>query len=351
MLKKSVYKFKAVGLLFSMVFLAGCQNFKTNEHLDMAYESINELEYDTALLHIQDALDNGEDERLVLRAKGITCLGMGDYTEAINSFEKSLSLSNGIIEKMDIDINYYLATAYYKSGNLDEAIKIYDTILSIYKNEVDARFLRGILYAQKNELELAKNDFDKAISLAPNDYEMLIKIYQILFENGYKDVGLNYLQDALGSGSKKMSNYEKGQISFYLEDYESAKTYLEKAVEEVGESAALFLGRTYELLGDTNYAVSVYSSYIGTGDASAEIYNQLGLCKMNMMDYEGALTAFQQAMQRENCNITQSLKFNEIVAYEHLGNFDKAKSLMDVYIRNYPDDEAAKKEAQFLKTR
>lgn len=340
-----------VVLVSLMIMLTGCSTQKAGENIKLSYEDIEALEYDDALTHLDDAQANGEDERLIYRARGIAYLGKGSYEESISSFEKSLSLSKGIAEKMDVDMNYYLATAYYKNGNKEEAVKIYDTILNLYSNEVNAYFLRGIIYAQMENLDQAKSDFDKAVSLAPNDYDMLIKIYQILFENGYKDVGLSYLKDALENGTKKMSNYEKGQISFYLEDYESAKTYLEKAVEEVGESAALFLGRTYELLGDTNYAISVYSSYIGTGDASAEIYNQMGLCKMKMMDYEGALGAFQQAMQRENCTIMQSLKFNEIVAYEHLGNFEKAKSLMSAYLRAYPDDSEAKRENDFLKSR
>ena len=47
----------------------------------------------------------------------------------------------------------------------------------------------------------------------------------------------------------------------------------------------------------------------------------------------------------------QVLLFNEIVAYEHLGEFEKATSLMKEYLVAYPDDELAIREFEFLSTR
>ena len=47
----------------------------------------------------------------------------------------------------------------------------------------------------------------------------------------------------------------------------------------------------------------------------------------------------------------QTLRYNQIVAYERAGDFAKAKSLMNAYLSSYPDDEAAQREAVFLSTR
>ena len=107
---------------------------------------------------------------------------------------------------------------------------------------------------------------------------------------------------------------------------------------------------TYEKLGDYNYACSLYNNYLLT-EEDATLYNQLGMCKLQMEEYEEALAAFQTGMQLENCPCLQSLKFNEIVAYEYLGEFQKAAILMDSYMLTYPDDEDAKREQEFLKTR
>ena len=60
---------------------------------------------------------------------------------------------------------------------------------------------------------------------------------------------------------------------------------------------------------------------------------------------------FEEAISIPNNSMLQTLKFNEIVCYEHLGQFERARGLMDIYINNYPDDENARDEYTFLKTR
>ena len=273
------------------------------------------------------------------------------YPEAVEAFLTSLNHSNGLIENMDYDINYYLATAYYKQGDYDNAIAVYDAIIAMKKDEKDAFYFRGAAYTEKDEIEEAQQSFDAAIAAAPSDYDRIIDIYCILNEHGYKEIGTAYLQTAMENDTKKMTNYEKGRISYYLEDYENARTYLEKARDEKGYEAVLFLGKTYETLGDNNYAISVYNTYLESNPDAAQVWNQLGLCKLNMEDNEGALQAFQTAMQIENNGMMQTLKMNEIIAYEHLHEYKKASVLMESYLKSYPDDETAQREYLFLKTR
>ena len=56
-------------------------------------------------------------------------------------------------------------------------------------------------------------------------------------------------------------------------------------------------------------------------------------------------------MQIENNGMMQTLKMNEIIAYEHLHEYKKASVLMESYLKSYPDDETAQREYLFLKTR
>jgi tetratricopeptide (TPR) repeat protein len=89
---------------------------------------------------------------------------------------------------------------------------------------------------------------------------------------------------------------------------------------------------TYEKLGDYNYACSLYNNYL-LAQQDATVYNQLGMCRMQMEDYEAALTAFQEGMKMENCPCMQSLKFNEIVAYEYLGEYTNALVLLEKQLK------------------
>lgn len=332
------------------IFCTGC-GAKNNENLKAGMEAVAALDYDAALKSFAAGREAGENERLLLRGEGLAYMGKTLYAEAATCFEQALSLSGGRPKSVDYDINYYLATAYYKQGQHQKALQVYDAILALKPQEKDACYLRGVIYAEQENLEKALEDFDRVLAIDPEDYDRMIDIYCVLNANGYKESGQNYLKNAMANGTKGMTNYEKGRISFYLEDYENARNYLERVKDSEGKEAVLFLGRTYETLGDHNYAISVYNNYLKTGKENPKVLNQMGLCKMEMGDYRGALEAFQMAMNIENNGMMQVLKLNEIVAYERLQEYKKAAVLLDSYLKTYPDDEVAAREYIFLKTR
>lgn len=320
-----------------------------NEHVDQGMQYVEENKYQDAIDSFEKALDKGEESRQAYRGLGIAYMGLARYEEAVDAFLLALDSSNGIIDSMDYDINYYLAAAYYKSGQLKESESTYDSIIDLESQDAIAYELRGKVRLEMGRYEEAMEDFDKAISLEPKDYDMLLEIYKVLENEGYGEAGRGYLERALEEDKKSMTKTQQGMMYYFMGEYETARQILEKE-KNTGKQAVTYLGMTYEKLGDFNYACSLYNNYLLT-EPDAEIYNQLGLCKLQMEEYEAALTAFQEGMKQENCPCLQSLKFNEIVAYEYLGEFQKATVLMDSYLLTYPDDEEAKREQQFLKTR
>lgn len=343
------------GALFA-VFCAGmvctgCGGDQKVSHIDEGMAAIGELRYEDALACFDQALVSGEDKRLIFRGQGLANLGLTKYEEAAAALEKCLSSGSCIPEDMDYDVNYYLAAAYYKAGRQQEAKQVYDAILALKPGERDAYFMRGIVQIRMGNYELAKPDFDKAISLAPNDYEQLVEIYKVMDETGYQEMGAAYLEKAIKEAPKDMSNYDKGRIYFYLEDFESARNYLEQARDAGDAQATYYLGKTWENLGEYNYAASVYTSYLQDQGESALIYNQLALCYLQLEDYEAALSALQAGLALEDTALRQTLSFNQIVVYEKQGNFKKAAELMSTYMQVYPDDETAAREYEFLRSR
>lgn len=330
--------------------LTGCGK-SGRENIDAGMEKIAEMEYGQALEYFGTALEKGENERLLYRGMGLAYMGMTQYTEAAESFEKALSCGNILVDSMDYDINYYLATAYYKNNEKEKAVGVYDAILALEDAQRTAHYLRGTIKLEMGRYDEAVADFDKAIQLSPKDYGQIIDIYQVLEQNGYKQVGKEYIETAMAEGEKSMDDSEKGLMSYYLEDYTSATTYLERARTNGSEETILYLGKTYEALGEYNYAASVYSSYLEEHTDSEQMYNQLGMCRMQMGYYEEALSAFQAGINVEDNTMLQTLQFNEIVAYEHLGEYKKAAVLMESYLKSYPDEETAKRENDFLQTR
>ena len=348
------YKLKiklAVALVFAGVFLGGCGADEQINYTRQGMEAVQALEYEEALRLFKNAQDEGENERLIYRGMGLAYIGMTRYEDAVTYLEAALHAGGSRVEDVDFDINYYLATAYYKNGRVQDAIDAYSAILALRPREKNAYYLRGCVKLSQGDFEGAQADFTEAVALDKTDYDQMIRIYMALEEYGYKDAGMAYLQNALEENEKSISDYDMGRICYYMGDYENARNYLTKLKTTTDYGAALYLGRTYEALGDYNYASDIYAGYAENGQSKAEIYNQLGLCRMKMAEYESALEAFQAAMNIEDNGMMQTLKFNEIVTYEYMRDYKTAAALMSSYLRSYPDDEAAKREYEFLQTR
>ncbi len=335
-------------LLFACT-AAGCAGAsdKTSE----AMQLVQALDYQEALAGFDAAEEAGENSRLIARGRGIAYMGLTDYEQAIASFQEALAGSDGFVQSIDFDLNYYLAAAYIKNGQYAEAEAAYDAILGLRPEEEDAYFLRGNVRLAQNNYEAAKTDFDKVISMDASNYDRLIAIYEALANYGFREAGQEYLNNALSASGDKMDNFDIGRIYYYLGDYQQACMALEKAREKGDAQVYLYLGKAYEATGDYNYASSVYNSWVAMDTSSPAIYNQLGLCEMAKGDYQKALGAFQAGMQIEDNPYMQMLSFNEIVAYEHLMDYQKASVLLESYLKNYPDDEAAVREQVFLSTR
>lgn len=76
-------------------------------------------------------------------------MGMTDYENAAASFEKALEQSSPRPDAMDYDINYYLATAYYRNGQVDKAIHVYQAITDLKPGEKTAWYLKGTMELER----------------------------------------------------------------------------------------------------------------------------------------------------------------------------------------------------------
>lgn len=249
-------------VLCGAMLCTGCGGSEKNANINEGMAAIEELRYEDALACFDKALVSGEDKQLIFRGQGLANLGLTKYEEAAAALEQCLSSGNCVPDEMDYDVNYYLATAYYKAGRPEDAKQVYDAILALKSDARDAYFMRGIVQLRMGNYELAKPDFDKAIELAPNDYDQLVEIYKVMDETGYREMGASYLETAIQNAPKDMSNYDKGRIYFYLEDFEAARNYLEQARDAGDAQATYYLGKTWENLGEYNYAASVYVAYL-----------------------------------------------------------------------------------------
>ena len=320
----------AAVLLGAMILLSGCAGARESDAVSNAMLAIGDRDFEGAVKTLEAAEKDGEHSRSLFRALGIAEMGMGDYQSAAEYLEKALTKSSGIPDDCDFDINFYL----------------------MRPESVEGHRLRATVDLAEGDADAADADFRKAIELAPTDFDGMIAAYETMKSYGQEEKGQAYLKEALDK-SASMSDYDKGRMYYYLGDYDSAKASLEKAgkAENGSYRTTLLLGQTYEALGSHDYAADTYEKYLASDQTHAEIYNQLGLCRLQLNNPKAALTAFQTGEKITGNTIMQSLRFNEIVAYERLGDFEKAAALIESYLKQYPEDTEAQREAIFLRTR
>ncbi|MCQ2519997.1 MAG: tetratricopeptide repeat protein [Lachnospiraceae bacterium] len=291
-----------------------------------------------------------EDLKETYRREGIQALEEENYDLAIEKFETALTQTHGIIKKTDYDINYYLGYTLYLNGQYDESKAVFDAMLDIREKETDAYYYRALSKLKLGDRAGAREDYDKVTSADPENYDTYIDIYFCMCDAGYGQDGQNYLKETL-ENAKKMSDYDKGRICYFLGDYSNARVYLEKAKDMKDPETILILGKTYEAIDDNSYAASLYNSYLVEKGNNASVYNQLGVCRLRLEDYDAALAAFTSGLSLEDPEWEQELLYNEAIAYEYKLDFDTAKKKLEAYVEKYPKDEAAKRELLFLSTR
>lgn len=330
------------------LFLTGCQK-EEDTPIKAVYTSMEAMAFDEALEQLEALEVNRSNRQEISRLKGICYMGMGQYEAAVEALETALSYNEGFLYEVDYDINQYLAVAYNSLGRLEEAEHVYSAMADLRPKDAEVHFSHGIVLLKLGRYEDSKAAFDRAVALEPTNYDYVIDIYKAFYKYGYPGLGMEYVESAM-KNQGTMSDYDKGRMLYHTEQYNQAVAALENVDKKDYPDAALYLGMSYEAMGDYNYAASVYNSTIANSTNPA-LYNQLGLCQMKRGAFQEALTAFQAGLECEDTSLRQSLRFNEAIAYEYLADFETARKLLTAYLKDYPNDAEAQREMQFLETR
>lgn len=339
-------------LAMTCFMLAGCGQ-REGENTKAGFAAIEQADYTTAMQCFETAVSEGENAELAYRGMGLTYLGQADYKNAITSFEEALSNGGLFAGDLERDINFYMATALYKDGQLSKAGDLLDIIIQSKKNNSDAYFLKGCVDIELGNYDSGISYFDQAIENTKDEQSVKIRIYEELASNGYEEKGSEYLSGILDKANN-LSDYEQGVVYFYLQDYDSARNHLGLAKQSSKKNMGnivYMLGKTYEKLGEYNYASVLYTEYLADNVGDANIYNQLGICQLELGDAQSAIQSFEKGISLGDSTMMQTLKYNQICAYEKTSNFTEAKILIEKYLMAYPDDENARRESVFLSTR
>lgn len=148
-------------------------------------------------------------------------------------------------------------------------------------------------------------------------------------------------------------------------NYKEAVTLFQEAAgsEDRDEAAQGYrgLGMAYYEQEDYASALEAFQNALDSGaEQTPQLYNLIGICAMQTGDYASALSYIQSGIaltessgedDAADASLIQEMRYNEIICCERQGDWSTAREKISDYLGDYPDDEAAQKEAEFLESR
>ncbi len=307
-------------------------------------------EFDKAYVNKDIIIANRNNKRMY-RGKGITYYYMLDYIKAIEEFGNALKIRE--LPDLDQDILHYAGSALMIIGDYEEAVKTYTRLVDLDGKDDIAYDSRAFCYRILGEYEKSLADYDMAIKLKPNGYNHYFGKYSLLMEQGDTAVAAEVLTKASEIEIKTSEDqYNTAKLHYFQGDYETALAEFNDGFANGFQEAYYYIGEIYRIKKDYPKAIYYYETYMGAGKpATSEVYNQIGTCLIKTGQYEEALNYLEQGIAYHQAGAIQTLKRNEIIAYERLGKFDEADEKLADYISQYPKDETVLKESKFIESR
>lgn len=262
---------------------------------------------------------------------------LGQQDQAIAAYQKTL-----VIDPSYAPASFDLGVSYYNKGDYTRSAVAYQTVVKNDANNYQAHFNLASTYRQLERYADANAEYKLA--------EVGIKTPELYSEWGYclgkanewdksvarlttaKDLNPDAIDNSnLGWGyynagySQSTAKNEAGAKT----NYDHAKTYLQKAVEQDAklDAAYLNLGSTHNALGEFQTAVNVLKVALGLRRDWVIATNQLGLGYRGLGDLTNAVAMFKHAVDLDGRN-TYGL-FNLGEAYNASGNKKEAKKIND----------------------
>ncbi len=344
---KNAFKAAACGAA-AAVILAGCG--ENRQIYDQAGKDLEQGSYSYALEGYLESASDGVEVTRSHRGAGIALMRLGRSLEAADEFTAAL-YGEDVSKQMQRDLYAYRATAYLEGGDHASAMADCQTLQQEFEIDMDVCFLTGAVALAMDSYDEAMAEFEKAYDKKPS-YETAFMIYQEYLDRGMEADGTRFLEKSLNNQPKSAQDYcDRGRVYYYMEDYGNAAQELIQAVNKDNTEALLLLGMVYLAQHDSSNARAMYTQYVTRVGNTAKGYNGLAQCDIEDGNYESALRNIENGIPSATTEEMQSLLFNEIVVYEKRLDFATAEEKCREYTAMFPDDEAARKELTFLRSR
>lgn len=307
-------------LASSLVLLAGlCSSCKQSTPPDLvksAEEAMDNLEFDSALQILNEALGiNGDDVRL-LELRGIVQLEREDHAAALSDLEQAATMAPN-----DPNIAVNLGAAHIAMGKFQSALKLLSDVIRQSEDDADAFRNRALAHLRLGNFEEAIADYTVALGLYDEVDPVLHEERAECWE---------------GIGDTEAATVDRGIASATYE------------LEEDPNKLTALVQRGLDLynLGEFYHALLDLDDAVDAGSDSEQVFLARGNCLLVLEESEAALESLDQAIR---------LNSNNALAYACRANVREALAQWKEAIDDYqdalelePENELARTELAWL---
>ncbi len=217
----------------------------------------------------------------------------GKYQTAITYIDRALQTKND-------EPGYYVlrAKSNYKIDNKNLAMDDLNKSLEL-ENTFNARYLRGKIFLEFNELEKAKQDFREAYNLNSESADLLFDLGYLEYLEGENQLALEYYTKASKLNSRNPATYVNlGNLYAMMGDSKTAIDNYSKALVLDTTDGIAYYNRANEkmLLGDFAGAIEDYENSLVIDSLNISTLFVLAEAKIKVNDISGALNMYNQIL-------------------------------------------------------
>ena len=244
---------------------------------------------------------------------------------------------------------FNLAIKNHQEGRLDVAQELYNKVLKIDPNFLNAHNNLGAIFKSSGEYQKAKDCFQKAIEINPNHIESHNNLGVIFKELGENEKAKGCYEKAIEINPNYADAYYNLGIIFQgLREIQKAKDCYEKAIEINPNyaNAHYNLGNTFKELGENQKAKECYEKAIELNPNYSSAHYNLGNLFKELREIQKAKDCYEKAIEI-NPNYTYAHN-NLGTIFQELGENQKAKECFEKAIKLNPDHPSAHNNLGFL---
>ena len=246
----------------------------------------------------------------------------------------------GMIVFLERSLKFILPSNLMKTLQKKSLVKFKDYQHEDYLTTFEGAFLAGKVASLLDETGRAQNYLEKVVELSPMNIEpisLLASVYNR--QRNYQKAASAYQKVIELDNNRDDAYYQLGIINLRLGKYREAIAPLQKAVElnPDHKDAYFYTGNAYKELKELANAVEAYENYLNLKPEDPwEGYYRLGLCRIELKQFEEAITALNEAAKEKPQDIKTYYYLAQ--AYDQANQYEKAEETYKLLAQLSPEE-------------